>query len=102
MKNRQAHVAVIGLGYVGLPLAVEFARSGFSVTGVDVSGDRVGAVNEGRSYIADVDDGDVGPLAADHSAFDYRQIVASSRVVVDTRNATGKAGLKEPEKIVKI
>jgi UDP-N-acetyl-D-glucosamine dehydrogenase len=41
-------------------------------------------------------------ILADHSAFDYRQIVASSRVVVDTRNATGRAGLQEPEKIVKL
>jgi UDP-N-acetyl-D-glucosamine dehydrogenase len=65
VKNRQTHVAVIGLGYVGLPLAVEFARSGFPVTGVDISGDRVEAVNGGKSYIADVDDGEIGPLAGE-------------------------------------
>ena len=51
---RTARVGVIGLGYVGLPLAVEFATAGFDVTGFDVDASKVAAVNEGRSYILDV------------------------------------------------
>ncbi len=51
---RQAHIGVIGLGYVGLPLAVEFAKSGFRVTGIDVDARKVEAVNAGNSYIGDV------------------------------------------------
>ena len=49
-----AHAAVVGLGYVGLPLAVELATSGLRVTGIDVSRPKVDAINAGRSYILDV------------------------------------------------
>jgi UDP-N-acetyl-D-glucosamine dehydrogenase len=56
---RTARVGVIGLGYVGLPLAVEFAKAGFDVTGFDVDASKVAAVNEGRSYILDVAGADV-------------------------------------------
>ena len=54
IKNKQARVGVIGLGYVGLPLAVEFARAGFDVTGFDVDAAKAAQINEGRSYIPDV------------------------------------------------
>ena len=54
VRNRQARVGVIGLGYVGLPLAVEFAKAGFDVTGFDVDESKVGEINAGRSYILDV------------------------------------------------
>jgi len=52
--DREARVGVVGLGYVGLPLAVEFAEAGFSVTGIDVDRDKVRQLNQGRSYIDDV------------------------------------------------
>ena len=58
VRDRRAHVAVIGLGYVGLPLAVEFAQAGFSVTGIDVDEKKVKNVNRGVSHIADIDSGD--------------------------------------------
>ena len=54
IQNRQARVAIIGLGYVGLPLGVEFARSGFHVVGFEVDAQRVDAVNRGVTYIGDV------------------------------------------------
>jgi UDP-N-acetyl-D-glucosamine dehydrogenase len=54
IQSKDARLAVIGLGYVGLPLAVEFARSGFHCVGIDVSGDKVERVNRGESYIRDV------------------------------------------------
>jgi UDP-N-acetyl-D-glucosamine dehydrogenase len=47
-------VAVVGLGYVGLPLSLQFARSGVNVLGLDLDSDKVNAVNEGRSYIKHV------------------------------------------------
>src|SRR5438874_8222615 len=59
IENRTANVAVIGLGYVGLPLAVEFAHAGFNVTGVDLDKSKVEAIGAGRSYIKDVQDEDV-------------------------------------------
>jgi UDP-N-acetyl-D-glucosamine dehydrogenase len=53
---------VIGLGYVGLPLAVEFAQAGFRVTGIDVDERRVRELSRGRSYIQDVPTADVAAL----------------------------------------
>ncbi|HET8677835.1 MAG TPA: nucleotide sugar dehydrogenase [Blastocatellia bacterium] len=52
--ERRAVVGVIGLGYVGLPLAVEFARGGFRVIGFEVDESRIETINQGRSYIPDV------------------------------------------------
>ena len=59
IEEKEARICVIGLGYVGLPLAVEFARLGFPVTGLDVDEERVSAINRRQSYIQDVDDADV-------------------------------------------
>ena len=59
IRDRSARVGVIGLGYVGLPLAVEFATSGFNVTGFDVDTSKVDEINAGRSYILDVKTDDV-------------------------------------------
>ncbi|HMC54470.1 MAG TPA: nucleotide sugar dehydrogenase [Gemmatimonadaceae bacterium] len=54
IERRTAHVGIVGLGYVGLPLAVEFARAGFHVLGYDVSERVVKQINDGRSHIQDV------------------------------------------------
>ncbi len=54
LKARQAKAGVIGLGYVGLPLAVEFAKAGLTVTGIDLDVSKVDALNRGESYILDV------------------------------------------------
>jgi len=51
---RSARVGIVGLGYVGLPLATEFADAGFHVTGIDVQNDKVDRLNAGASYIQDV------------------------------------------------
>jgi UDP-N-acetyl-D-glucosamine dehydrogenase len=59
IRNRQARIGIIGLGYVGLPLAVEFAKAGFEVTGFDVDLAKVDAINKGHSYIGDVSNEDV-------------------------------------------
>ncbi|HHS98440.1 MAG TPA: nucleotide sugar dehydrogenase [Chloroflexi bacterium] len=61
IEERTARVAVIGIGYVGLPLAVGFAQAGFPVVGVDVDERKVASVNEGRSYIGDVTDEELRP-----------------------------------------
>lgn len=53
-QTRNAHVAVIGLGYVGLPLAVNFAKAGYQVTGIDLDQRKVDAINRGESYIGDI------------------------------------------------
>jgi UDP-N-acetyl-D-glucosamine dehydrogenase len=54
ISSRSARVGVVGLGYVGLPLAVEFAEVGFEVTGIDLSEAKTARLNAGESYIGDV------------------------------------------------
>jgi UDP-N-acetyl-D-glucosamine dehydrogenase len=54
IRNRTARVGIIGLGYVGLPLAMEFAKAGFSVTGIDIQESKVSLLNRGESYVQDV------------------------------------------------
>jgi UDP-N-acetyl-D-glucosamine dehydrogenase len=54
IATRQARIGIIGVGYVGLPLAVVFAEAGFRVTGFDLSADRAATINNGISYIEDI------------------------------------------------
>ena len=60
--SKKAVAGIVGLGYVGLPLAVEFGRAGFSVVGFDVLEDKIATLNQGRSYIQDVPDTVIAPL----------------------------------------
>ena len=55
IKNRNAKIGVIGLGYVGLPLAIEFTNAGFNVIGIDIDERKVNQINDGINYINDVD-----------------------------------------------
>jgi UDP-N-acetyl-D-glucosamine dehydrogenase len=64
IASRQACLSILGLGYVGLPLAVAFGRAGFRVIGVDVDQRKVDALNAGRSYIPDVTTEEVQTLCA--------------------------------------
>src|SRR4051812_6294693 len=57
-------IGIVGLGYVGLPLAVAFAEAGCEVVGVDVDAGRVAALREGRSHIEDIADDRLGPVLA--------------------------------------
>jgi len=54
LQEKEARIAVLGLGYVGLPLAVVFGKAGFHVTGIDPDARKVDALNKGVSYIPDV------------------------------------------------
>jgi UDP-N-acetyl-D-glucosamine dehydrogenase len=62
IADRSAQLAVIGLGYVGLPLSVGFAKAGFPVLGLDVDEGKLASLREGRSYIQDVETADVGTV----------------------------------------
>ena len=62
IADRSAHVAVIGLGYVGLPLVVEFAKAGYRAVGIDVDNSRVERLKRGESYVKDVPSEDVKSL----------------------------------------
>src|SRR5215469_974485 len=59
IENKTARVGIVGLGYVGLPLAMEFAKAGFHVTGIDLQQSRVDRLMKGESYIQDVPSSDV-------------------------------------------
>lgn len=61
IADRTAHVAIIGLGYVGLPLATAFAKAGFRVTGLDVDRSKIDSIAAGQSYIPDVPDEEIAP-----------------------------------------
>jgi UDP-N-acetyl-D-glucosamine dehydrogenase len=64
IRSRTARAGIVGLGYVGLPLAVEFAKAGFPVTGLDVNESKVARVNAGDSYVTDVPSGILAALAS--------------------------------------
>jgi len=59
ISSKQAHVVVIGIGYVGLPLVAEFVRAGFRTTGLDNDAEKVRLLNAGQSYIPDVPSSDL-------------------------------------------
>jgi UDP-N-acetyl-D-glucosamine dehydrogenase len=62
IQSRQAKVGIVGLGYVGLPLAAEFANAGFCVTGIDIDAAKVESINRGESYVQDVPTAVLAPL----------------------------------------
>jgi len=62
INNGTAQIGVVGLGYVGLPLAVAFAEAGFRVIGVDVDSAKVNMLGRGESYVEDVPDNQIAPL----------------------------------------
>ncbi|PIP67461.1 MAG: hypothetical protein COW92_06315, partial [Candidatus Omnitrophica bacterium CG22_combo_CG10-13_8_21_14_all_43_16] len=64
IENKSANIGIIGQGYVGLPLAVEFGKAGFTVTGFDTDDKKVSSINKGVSYISDVPSVDVKELVA--------------------------------------
>jgi len=62
IKTRSATLAVIGLGYVGLPVAVEFCKRGFKVTGIDVDKQKIATIAKGKSYIQDIPEETISKL----------------------------------------
>jgi len=66
IKNKKAHICVIGLGYVGLPLIKTFLNAGFNVIGFDIDEKKVSLLNKGRSYIKHVTGKDLKPFIADN------------------------------------
>ena len=85
LAGRTATVAVLGLGYAGLPMALEFAHAGFSVVGIDVDARRVSAVADGRSPVSDVSDAELAPLVRERrlrATADYRVLAEADAAVI--------------------
>jgi UDP-N-acetyl-D-glucosamine dehydrogenase len=76
-------IGIIGLGYVGLPLAVAFAEAGCEVIGLDVDEAKIEALNAGRSYVEDVPDSELEPLGERlRATLDYGELAACEAVVI--------------------
>jgi UDP-N-acetyl-D-glucosamine dehydrogenase len=85
LVTRRATVAIIGLGYVGLPLAIECARCRFSVIGVDSDSTKVAQIIAGRSYILDVSSGTLGSFVSSgqiRASRDYGSLADADVIVV--------------------
>ncbi len=89
-------IGIVGLGYVGLPLAVAFAEAGNEVTGLDLDPAKVESLNSGRSYVEDVPDSALGPLGERlRATADYGELAACEAVVVCV--PTPLSGSREPD-----
>jgi len=85
IKNKQARIAVVGLGYVGLPLAVEFASRGINVTGIDLDRDRLERLRKKASYITDVPAKELKRVIASgkfEASADFRSLGNSDVVII--------------------
>ena len=79
IKTKEAHIGIIGLGYVGLPLAIEFCKAGFSVIGLDTDQEKINLLSQGKSYIKHIPDESIRYLnqegtfkgSTDHSSISY-------------------------------
>ncbi|MFH1753245.1 MAG: nucleotide sugar dehydrogenase [Candidatus Omnitrophota bacterium] len=98
IESRRASVSVIGLGYVGLPLAVEFGKAGFLVYGIDVNKEQVKALKKGSSHIGDVPSSDVKRLVKEgrfKPVSSYEVIGKSDAVIICVPTPLSKT--KEPD-----
>jgi UDP-N-acetyl-D-glucosamine dehydrogenase len=98
IEARQARVAVIGLGYVGLPLLVALSEQGFPVTGLDVDTQKITTLHSGRSYIQDIGDDAIARLvAASHTQLssDFERLGEADAIVICVPTPLRKS--KEPD-----
>jgi UDP-N-acetyl-D-glucosamine dehydrogenase len=85
IKSRSARIGIVGLGYVGLPLAVEFAKAGFKVVGIDLDERKVRSVNTGSSYIEDVSTATLASLVRDgliRAQSDYKGCAKLDAIII--------------------
>ena len=98
LESKRARIGVVGLGYVGLPLAVEFAKAGFQVIGFEIDAKRAATLNRGISYIQDVPTSEVRALVRAgrlRATLDFREL--SSVDVVDICVPTPLRKTKDPD-----
>ncbi|PYQ54573.1 MAG: UDP-N-acetyl-D-glucosamine dehydrogenase, partial [Acidobacteria bacterium] len=98
LRSGEARLGTLGLGYVGLPLSVEFATGGLSVTGFDLSKEKVDAVNRGESYIKDVPPSRVRALVDEgrlRASSDFDLLRECDAVIICVPTPLGKT--KDPD-----
>ena len=98
IKNHTAKVGIVGLGYVGLPLAVEFAQAGFEVVGIDIAQSKVDDLNNGISYIQDIPTEILRPLVESgklRATSDYAAVADLDTINVCVPTPLGKT--KDPD-----
>ena len=103
IESRSAMIAVIGLGYVGLPVAALFAERGFSVTGVDIKADRITLINKGISPIEGKEPG-LSELIAGvvqqgklHATSDYMELKDCDVILIDVETPVNRSHVPEYE-----
>jgi UDP-N-acetyl-D-glucosamine dehydrogenase len=97
-RSGAARVGTLGLGYVGLPLSVEFASAGLEVTGFDLSREKVDAVNRGESYVKDVPSERLQGLLRDgrlRASTDFAELAGCDAVIICVPTPLGKT--KDPD-----
>jgi UDP-N-acetyl-D-glucosamine dehydrogenase len=95
IESRSARVAIIGLGYVGLPLAVAFAEAGYQVTGIDLDTRKVDGINQGKSYVGDIPSERLRPLLAEgrlSATTDYAVLAECDTVSICVPTPLNKTG----------
>jgi UDP-N-acetyl-D-glucosamine dehydrogenase len=98
IKNKQAHVGVIGLGYVGLPLIIEFCKAGFPVTGLDIDEKKVDLLAQGQSYIQHISHDSVRSLTQSEKFWattDFSQVKNLDCILICVPTPLGKN--REPD-----
>lgn len=96
--TKKAKIGVIGLGYVGLPLVVEFAKKGFLSLGVDKDPQKVNSINSGHSYISDITDEEIEPLVKEgliKATKDYSKLKSTDAIIICVPTPLRKT--KEPD-----
>jgi UDP-N-acetyl-D-glucosamine dehydrogenase len=96
IKARKARVGVIGLGYVGLPLVIEFFKAGYPVTGFDIDPKKVRSLNEGKSYIRHID---ISPLLSSNEPAPRRRISPAAQDQLLPLRGTNSACPDEPSAV---
>lgn len=105
IKKKKAKVSVIGLGYVGLPLIVEFAKKGFSVTGLDTDSDKINNLRKGRSYIEDIGSNTIKRIVAEKNILftsDYNKISYQDVVIICVPTPLRKTGEPDLSFVIKV
>jgi len=105
LEAREARVGIVGLGYVGLPLAVEFAESGFTVLGFEVSAGKVDAVNRAESYVGDVASERLLPVVKDGrltATLDYDRLGEADAICICVPTPLNKTGDPDVSYIISV